>query len=85
MPVMWDLCQDTVVLKLIRQHTLTESREALLKAVQDARFTLGVTEIQVTSSSSTTCTSLAARLSRRAPVLFAHWQMVNGGSVVGAV
>ena len=27
----------------------------------------------------------AARLSRRAPVLFAHWQMVRGGSVVGAV
>jgi hypothetical protein len=26
-----------------------------------------------------------ARLSRRAPALFAHWQMVKGGSVVGAV
>ena len=26
-----------------------------------------------------------ARLSRRAPTLFAHWQMVKGGSVVGAV
>jgi RNA-directed DNA polymerase len=26
-----------------------------------------------------------ARLSRRAPLLFAHWQMVRQGSVVGAV
>jgi hypothetical protein len=26
-----------------------------------------------------------ARLSRRAPALFAHWQMAKGGSVVGAV
>jgi RNA-directed DNA polymerase len=26
-----------------------------------------------------------ARLSRRAPALFAHWQMVKVGSVVGAV
>jgi RNA-directed DNA polymerase len=26
-----------------------------------------------------------ARLSRRDPALFAHWQMVKGGSVVGAV